>query len=172
MALQHELLWLSKILANREPKHPRQVSLRRALSTAYYALFHALIFEAVSVLAPAQPSKLRPQIGRAFAHTEMKKVCAGFSQDNIASLPDTTKALVVSPIRPEIKLVASTFVDLYSSRHDADYDTLATSFSKTDVIIKINKAEKSFAALVSIRGEPNSNVFLAALFFNKHWHRD
>jgi hypothetical protein len=32
MALHDELLQLAKFLANREPKHPRQVSLRRAIS--------------------------------------------------------------------------------------------------------------------------------------------
>ena len=31
-----------------EPRNPKQASLRRALSTAYYALFHLLISEAVA----------------------------------------------------------------------------------------------------------------------------
>jgi hypothetical protein len=36
----------AKHLANREKKKPRQASLRRAVSTGYYALFHLLIHEA------------------------------------------------------------------------------------------------------------------------------
>jgi uncharacterized protein (UPF0332 family) len=40
------LLEQAKHLANREKKRPRQASLRRAVSTAYYALFHLLIYEA------------------------------------------------------------------------------------------------------------------------------
>jgi hypothetical protein len=171
MALHGELLQLAKFLANREPKHPRPVSLRRAISTAYYALFHALIFEATSVLAPLQPNGLREQIGRAFAHTDMKKVCSAFSQGNIANLSGPTKTLTSSPIRPELQLVARTFIDLYTARQSADYDTLATPLSKTDVTTKIEEVERSFARLQAIRGDPNSNVFLAALFFQKHWDR-
>jgi len=147
MALHHELLQLARFLANREPKHPRQVSLRRALSTAYYALFHALIAEASSVLAPPLPGNLRPQIGRVFAHADMKTVCAGFSQGKIASLSNTTRALITPPIRQELSSVALAFVDLYDSRHSADYDTLATPFSKTDVMTKMQEVEQSFKRL-------------------------
>ena len=46
MAFADDLLDLSKQLANLEPENPRQASLRRAVSTAYYALFHLLISEA------------------------------------------------------------------------------------------------------------------------------
>jgi uncharacterized protein (UPF0332 family) len=171
MALHHELLQLARFLANREPKHPRQVSLRRALSTAYYALFHTLIAEASSVLAPSQPSGLRAQIGRAFAHADMKAVCTGFSQGNVSSLSAATGALIVPLIRQELRSVALAFIDLYGSRHSADYDTLATPFSKTDVVTKIQEVEQSLTRLEQIRGESNSNVFLAALCFQKHWAR-
>jgi len=46
MAFAQDLLEQSSHLANREPRRPRQASLRRAVSTAYYALFHLLIQEA------------------------------------------------------------------------------------------------------------------------------
>jgi hypothetical protein len=171
MALHNDLLQLAKFLANREPKHPRQVSLRRAVSTAYYALFHALIFEASSVLAPSQPNGLREQVGRAFAHSDMKTVCTAFSHGNVTNLSGPTRTLIASPIRPELRLVALTFIDLYAARQSADYDTLATPLSKTEVITKIEEVERSFARLNVIQGDPNSNVFFVALFFQKHWNR-
>jgi len=40
MAFPNDLLEQAKHLAIREKKRPRQASLRRAVSTAYYALFH------------------------------------------------------------------------------------------------------------------------------------
>jgi hypothetical protein len=101
----------------------------------------------------------------------MKAVCAGFSQGNIAGLSNTTGALIDSPIRQELRMVALTFVDLHGSRQSADYDTLATPFSKTYVMTKIEEVERSFQRLEAIRGDPNSNVFFAALFFQKHWNR-
>ena len=45
MAYPDELLELARELANLHPGHPHQASLRRAVSTAYYALFHLLISE-------------------------------------------------------------------------------------------------------------------------------
>ncbi len=45
-----DLLALAEELARREPGRPRQVSLRRAISTAYYALFHAVCFECADAL--------------------------------------------------------------------------------------------------------------------------
>jgi uncharacterized protein (UPF0332 family) len=43
MAFPDDLLEQANHLANREPELPRQASLRRAVSAAYYALFHLLI---------------------------------------------------------------------------------------------------------------------------------
>jgi len=43
MALADDLLEQAHHLAKREPKRPRQASLRRAVSTAYYSLVHLLI---------------------------------------------------------------------------------------------------------------------------------
>lgn len=43
-----ESLELAQEIANPHARYPRQSSLRRAVSTAYYALFHLLISEATS----------------------------------------------------------------------------------------------------------------------------
>lgn len=48
MALCDDLLEQAFHLARREPTRPRQASLRRALSTSYYALFHFLAAEAAA----------------------------------------------------------------------------------------------------------------------------
>ena len=47
MAFADDLLEQAYHLANREQEDPGQASLRRAVSTACYALFHLLIDEAV-----------------------------------------------------------------------------------------------------------------------------
>jgi len=48
MPYPDHLLEQAHHLAKRERNRPRQASLRRAVSTAYYALFHLLISEAAS----------------------------------------------------------------------------------------------------------------------------
>lgn len=167
MSLSEELLEQARHLANRERRHPRQASLRRAVSAAYYALFHALVAEASGVLAPSQPDTLRARIGRTFNHADMKKACVAFSSGN---LPDATRALVNAPIRQDIRTVARTFSELQEARHTADYDTLA-SLSKADVLTKLSEVEQSLGILVSIRGAPDAHVFLASLLFQTKWGR-
>ena len=43
MTFAEELLKQAFLLLNKESKNPTQASLRRSVSTAYYALFHLLI---------------------------------------------------------------------------------------------------------------------------------
>ena len=64
MGYADDLLDLAQQLANLKPANPRQACLRRAVSTAYYALFH-LIFEATLNWGRAE---LRPDLGRVFGH--------------------------------------------------------------------------------------------------------
>jgi hypothetical protein len=70
MAYANELLELAQELANLHPDYPHQPSLRRAVSTAYYALFHLLISEAT---ANWQRPELRAILGRVFDHGPMKQ---------------------------------------------------------------------------------------------------
>src|SRR5579863_5131621 len=70
MALASDLLEQAYHLARREPKRPRQASLRRAVSTSYYALFHLLISEATRNW---KQSSQRAAFGRYFQHGGMAK---------------------------------------------------------------------------------------------------
>src|SRR5882672_11672305 len=69
MAYADDLLELAGHLANLELTNSRQASLRRAVSTAYHALFHLLISEAT--LNWGRP-ELRSELGRIFEHGRMK----------------------------------------------------------------------------------------------------
>src|ERR1700684_3228614 len=70
LALHNDLLEQAEHLARREPKRPRQASLRRAVSAAYYALFHFLISEAT---LNWRQSSQRAALGRYFQHGSMAK---------------------------------------------------------------------------------------------------
>lgn len=72
MASPNDLLEQARHLANREPKRPKQASLRRAVSTAYYAIFHLLSIEtAKNWKRPAE----RSTVARMLNHDAMAKVC-------------------------------------------------------------------------------------------------
>jgi len=69
MGYADDPLELAQLLANLEPTNPRQACLRRAVSTAYYALSHLLVSEAT--LNWGRP-ELRSELGRVFGHGKMK----------------------------------------------------------------------------------------------------
>ena len=72
MAYPDDLLEQERHLAKREPKRPRQARLRRAISSAYYALFHLLIAETVKNWKRPQE---RYSLARMFDHAAMGKTC-------------------------------------------------------------------------------------------------
>jgi hypothetical protein len=168
VALPGDLLAQAKHLASREPKRPRQASLRRAVSTAYYALYHLLIHEGSSVMSPPQPPLLRARVWRAFAHEDMKQVCQQFQHGKISNLNAALRAVVVNPLEAEFATIAGAFVQLQEARHSADYDTIEV-FSRPDVLSTIDLADQAFAAWKAVKDKPNANAFLAALLLNRHW---
>jgi hypothetical protein len=115
MSLTSDLLDQAKHLANREPKRPKQASLSRAVSTAYYALFHMLTDTATTTfLRGVSDASLRPVLKRAFTHSEMSKAAKGFKSANPISV--VSKALKTA-IPKDLQAIAETFVDLQEMRH-------------------------------------------------------
>lgn len=165
MGLAEDLLEQARFLADREPRRPRQASLRRAVSAAYYALFHLLVDEAATRLSPREPETLRNLVHRAFAHADMKAACKLFLRRD---LPAHLAIMIVPPVALDLIVVAQSFVDLQEARHVADYDVSATLL-RAEVRELLGDAELSFQAWARIRGTPNANVFLAAMLLDKKW---
>lgn len=116
----------------------QQSLLRRATSTAYYALFLELVDSVGNILAPHAPSGLRTLVGRKLAHEQMKKACA---QWNGGGNPWTTALAMAAPPQ-SLKDVAAAFVELQQLRHEADYD-LDAAFSSVTVQANIERAENA-----------------------------
>jgi uncharacterized protein (UPF0332 family) len=163
MNLHHDLLERARHLVNREPRRPKQASLRRAISTAYYALFHLLLDEATKMLA-SDPN-LRRLIGRAFVHDEMKQASSSFGS---AGLPPHVDAVCGVPVPSELQRVAEVFVELQDARHEADYK-LDRSFTRGNARYLVDRAGQAFQAWENIRSEPIAKVFLASLLFWRRW---
>jgi uncharacterized protein (UPF0332 family) len=132
---------------------PNQASLRRAVSTAYYALFHLLIDEAVSIW-PVE--RHRSDLARTFEHGRMKKVCEDLVRrvNRGANLP------------VELSTVAQSFIELQHHRHTADYDN-SRQWSVLDVSIVWLQAEDAFVAWRAICDQDAAQDFLLQLFLPK-----
>jgi hypothetical protein len=166
MALPDELLAQAHVLATTGTGDPVQANLRRSISSAYYATFHLLVADAVQQFFPQIPP-LGDRVGRAFAHSEMKKACAKFSQ---LKLPDDLATLLPAGISEDLVRIAKSFVSLQQARHDADYDT-SLVFSRDDALSFVADAHFVFEDWQRIRHTDEATVFLAALAFGARWSK-
>jgi hypothetical protein len=78
--MHDDLFSQAEMLAKADAKKPRQVNLRRAISSAYYAVFHFLINESCSIVFGTQHSQApyRNALGRAFVHN-VNQACVSFA---------------------------------------------------------------------------------------------
>lgn len=165
MPLANDLLEQAKHLALRERGKPKQASLKRAVSTAYYALFHLLVREASNRVTPTQPPHLVKHVQRAFDHTNMKSVCS--SLENAQSKLGKLFAL---PPSSDLLTVASSFVRVQTARNGADYSATQTLL-RVDALNEIERVREAFEAWSRIRLAPEANVFLLALLLGQGWPR-
>jgi hypothetical protein len=73
------LIVTARKLARASPSKPRQADLKRSVSTAYYALFHALARDAADMLVgvgPNRPDKAWTHVYRSLQHGDAKNACA------------------------------------------------------------------------------------------------
>jgi hypothetical protein len=96
-SLPEHLLEQAKHLARRERTRPRQASLRRAISAAYYALFHLLIRDAVRQLGPNLNEDLFNRAYRWFDHGTMNRVAKAFCQD-VVRIANSKDVLIQSNV--------------------------------------------------------------------------
>jgi hypothetical protein len=130
-----------------------EADLRRAVSTAYYALFHLLIHESTArVVAIAG---MRSRVARAFDHRDMRKVCQDYSSTADPSGQANPQ---------EIQNIASAFVTLQQARHEADYNT-AVVITYAEANTSVQLSELAFADWNGIVANPSVDVFLTDLLF-------
>lgn len=168
MSLHADLLAQARHLLRKEPRRPKQASLRRAVSAAYYALFHLLVYESSkSLVSGAAYRRLRALTARAFEHGTMKQASRAFSS---GGLPSTLQPILPGGAPPEIRRIAGVFVDLQYARHSADYD-VARKLTRQEVEALIDQVEQAFQAWQTVRGTPAARVYLAALLLWRQWSR-
>lgn len=172
VSLHSDLLKQAHRLARHEPRRPRQASLRRAVSTAYYALFHLLADAASREIVSGQnQTVLRSSIGRALNHTETKKACLAVANWNPRNPPPPLVTMIPQGPGNHVRNIGSAFVELQQARHEADYDLLRR-FSRSDMLALLTLAGAAFASLASLnRTNPERRVFLLALVFHGRWRR-
>jgi uncharacterized protein (UPF0332 family) len=158
VAYHDDLLQQALLLVHKEPRSPRQASLRRAVSAAYYSLFHLLVSEAVANWGRAN---LRAALGRAFDHGNMKAASNRLQDPRQFPFVGQDPRAVAA-----LRSVGKTFAQLQEKRHIADYDN-TTFWTRTDALSQIKSAEQAFAIWRSIRNEQIAQAYLVSLIVKK-----
>ena len=121
-------------LANAGKQRPRQADLRRAISTAYYAVFQALAKDAADLLVGVGPRRALPawaHVYRALEHGLAKSAC---KEVRNLGFP----AGIVS--------CAGTCIELQEVRHRADYDP-NSRFTRAEALDWVSRADGAISAL-------------------------
>jgi hypothetical protein len=134
--MHDDLLDIAADLARREQAgRRRQASLRRAISTAYYGLFHALAYLCANELVGwTKQWEVFTPIYRTLAQGRAK---------------DAFKRMT-GQHGPHIGIIGQTFILLQDRRHTADYDPSPFPFGRSETLDLIEQARQAIARILML----------------------
>ncbi len=134
-----DLLSLAEEMANRDFGRPRQASLRRAVATAYYAVFHSLAKMCADQLVGAmKPWDVYTPLYRSVDHSAARKVL---------------KEVRADPASHSIAAIALVCVKLHDARIAADYVPEPFGYSRQETKDLIEEARGVIEALAALSPE-------------------
>lgn len=151
------------------PGGPDAASDRRAVSTAYYALFHAITGRVASAIIPTADEVVRGRVRRWIGHGSIRAVAVWVAQlhgGRTGSPPPHIVALrrsgAPSPlVGPDTVEIAEGFIEMNEARHLADYDHEAV-ISREDARGHLDLA-RSVVALVERASSPEAACFFGLI---------
>jgi hypothetical protein len=161
MAHHDDLLALARLMVDRPLPAPSEAELRRAVSTAYYALFHLLISES-TVRLVVTPS-IRTRVARTFEHKYMRAVCQDYLPFQPHAPGEHRHPKTGEVVPSQLVQIAMAFETLQEARHRADYD-LAMPLTLLEASSHVTLAEGAFRDWLLIESHPAANAFLAELW--------
>jgi hypothetical protein len=139
---------------------------RRAISTAYYGLFHILT-EAGAGLMGGSAAHLQTPVSRSVNHAQLRTVCERIWRERLDPPWDR---LFTAPLSEEIKLVAVTLVELQAARIMADYD-LSGTLTVLFALECVRSARRAALAFAVIADTDEARAFLIAILLSDRWGR-
>ena len=154
MAYHDDLLTQAGELIHRNQPNSTQADFRRAVSTAYYALFHLLISE--TTLNWSRNSS-RDAFARMFDHALMRKASQRLLDSRLFPFHAEDPTHVQN-----LKTVAQAFVQLQDKRHIADYHN-GIRWTHVESLREVAAVRKAFLSWASIRSENIAQEYLVSL---------
>lgn len=141
----------------------RQADLRRAVSAAYYGVFHAILTAAADLfVGSTHRDTLRYElVYRSISHTSLSRAC-----EEVAKPLPSKKYAKYQPrggFGPDLQAAAAAVIDLQNKRHAADCDPLHRE-KLSDVQTAIRTAREARVRLNGATPEKR-NAFLSLVVF-------
>ena len=144
-----ELIEAARVLTESVPGRPTQARLRRAVSTAYYAVFHCLAATAADLFIGPTRGPAWHRAYRALEHGRARSAC---QERTMWGLP------------VEVHDFAQAFVALQKARQQADYALDTDDYQESDVLAYIASAELAIAQFEKADIEARRSFAAQALF--------
>jgi hypothetical protein len=163
-----ELLGLAYRLTGRDGgrRRPRTVDLRRAVSTAYYALFHGWTWTVATEFLGASDDHRVADVCRWINHTDILHLLNavrlannGEISRNEAGAGKHIEPLLPRPIDARLVLVSRAFSSLQQHRHDADYDD-RYDVSKELALEQVELTDDALTALWALYADRDAGLLL------------
>lgn len=160
---EHLLEQADKLITPPPAGPPRQVDLRRAISAAYYAIFHATLAAAADLYVGAtkRTTSQYALVYRSVDHKELREIASRMIAPTLS-----IKLLPYSPLAgfdANIRAFAQAVVDLQEKRHDADYNP-SVRLKTTDAVLAVGVARDALRRFRTARPDSRDS-FLALLLF-------
>ena len=150
------LLELARHIVEHRRRRPSQVSLRRALSTIYYALFHALAWNGADKLVGKTASLRAGEAWQmAYRGIEHGRANAVFRNGSF-----------MARLSPALREFGGFFIEMQNSRHQADYNPHA-NFTKSFVLRRISDAERAIARFRAANAADRQKLSVRILFISR-----
>ena len=141
---------------------PRQVDLRRAISAAYYGVFHYIITAAADeFVGVTKNTKRYALVYRSVNHRGLRDLCYEAKKPQPSAR--YSNYAPSNGFGPNIQAFASPFVELQEKRHSADYDP-SKRMKTSDAALAISTARSAIRRFERA-SEPRRKAFLALLLF-------
>lgn len=142
---------------------PRQVDLRRAISAAYYAAFHATVAAAADLFVGAvnRATGQYTLVYRSVDHRELRELCYKVTAPSFSG--KLTQYVPAGGFDGDIRAFAKAVLELQEKRLDADYNP-SIRVRSSDARVVVGIARNALHRLQT--AEPASrNAFLGLLLF-------
>jgi hypothetical protein len=169
MSLPDDLLAIARALTELDPTRPRQASLKRAVSTAYYALFDLLVAEFARLFI-RDDIGLAGLIGRTVNHKPLREVSKIFSNATISLPKSLQQKNGLFAVPPDLQAVAQAVKEMQEERELADYDHSRT-YTRKEVELRVEQVAAAFLAWGRVRQTDAARLYLACFLLWDTWNK-